>query len=123
MPIRRGVSLIETLVVLAIVGILLAMMFPAVQSARRRALETECKNHLRQINLAVANYVETHKHLPGPAVSGRVGGWTIDVLPFLEQKDLWDRVTPDMPIQAAPDFLLRQPGVFRCPVRRAAEET
>jgi type II secretory pathway pseudopilin PulG len=122
MSIRAGASLIETLVVIAIIGTLLALLFPAVQQARRRALEVECKNNLNQINLAIADFAETHKRLPGPGRPDLVGGWTVEVLPFLEQKNLADRIAPGTLITSAPEYLLRQPRVFRCPVRRAGGE-
>ena len=118
---RRAVSVIELLVVIAIIAVLIGMLLPAVGAARRRAMETVCKNNLRQINLAVAQLVETHKRLPAPGNSGVVGGWTIEVLPFLDQKNLRDRVTPGEPILAAPDFLLRQPRILTCPIRAAAD--
>ena len=118
---RRAVSIIETLLVIAIIAVLIGLLLPAVGAARRRAIETVCKNNLKQINLAVAQLVETQKRLPAPGNSGVVGGWTIDVLPFLDQKNLRDRVTPGGPISAAPDFLLRQPRVLTCPIRAAAD--
>lgn len=116
-----GFSLIELVVVLAIIAVLLGLFFPAVSAARRKALETVCKNNLKQINLAVAQLVETQKRLPAPGNSGVVGGWTIDVLPFLDQKNLRDRITPGGPISAAPDFLLRQPRTLTCPSRAALD--
>ena len=118
---RRAVSVIELLVVIAIIAVLIGMLLPAVGAARRRAMETVCKNNLNQINLAVAQLVETQKRLPAPGNSGAVGGWTIEVLPFLDQKNLRDRVTPGGPISAAPDFLLRQPRILTCPIRAAAD--
>ena len=118
---RRAVSVIELLVVIAILAVLIGMLLPAVGAARRRAMETVCKNNLGQINLAVAQLVETQKRLPDPGNSGVVGGWTIEVLPFLDQKNLRDRVTPGEPILAAPDFLLRQPRILTCPIRAAAD--
>jgi len=118
---RRAVSVIELLVVIAIIAVLIGMLLPAVGAARLRAMETVCKNNLGQINLAVAQLVETQKRLPDPGNSGVVGGWTIEVLPFLDQKNLRDRVTPGEPILAAPDFLLRQPRILTCPIRAAAD--
>ena len=118
---RRAVSVIELLVVIAIIAVLIGMLLPAVGAARQRAMETVCKNNLGQINLAVAQLVETQKRLPDPGNSGVVGGWTIEVLPFLDQKNLRDRVTPGEPILAAPDFLLRQPRILTCPIRAAAD--
>src|SRR4051812_3915659 len=114
---RNGFSLLETIVVIAIIGTMLSLLLPAVLSARQRALELQCKNNLHQINLALADYAETFKRLPGPGASGRVGGWTIDVLPFLDQRNLWERITPGIPISSAPDFLWSQPRIFRCPVQ------
>jgi type II secretory pathway pseudopilin PulG len=121
MPNRRAFSVIETLVVIAIIAALIGMLLPAVAAARRRAMETVCKNNLRQINLAVAQLVEIQKRLPDPGNSGVVGGWTIEVLPFLDQQNLRDRITPGGPIAAAPDFLLGQPRIFMCPIRAAAD--
>jgi type II secretory pathway pseudopilin PulG len=123
MSARHGVSLVETLVVFAIIGLMVGLLLPAVQSARTKALEAECKNNLHQVNLAVADFAETNKRLPGPGSPGLVGGWTIDVLPLLEQNNLRDRVTPGGPIASAPDDLLRQPRIFRCPGRSGSAVT
>lgn len=119
---RQGASLIETIVVIAIVGTLLALLLPAIQAARQRALDVQCQNNLRQINLAIADFAETHKRLPGPAPKGMVGGWAIEILPFLEQKNLADQIAPGTPILAAPDYLLRLPLIFRCPMRGVNSE-
>jgi prepilin-type N-terminal cleavage/methylation domain-containing protein len=118
---RKAVTLIEFLVVLAIIGILIGLLLPAVSAARRRAMETVCQNNLRQLNLAVAQYVETQKRLPAPSSHSLVGGWTIEVLPFLDQKNLRDRVAPGGPIAAAPDFLLTQPRILTCPFRATVD--
>lgn len=118
---RKAVSLVEFLVVLAILGVLIGLLLPAVGAARQRANETVCKNNLKQTNLAVAQLFEAQKRLPAPGNSGVVGGWTTDVLPYLDQKNLRDRVTPGGPISAAPDFLLRQPRIFTCPVSAAGD--
>jgi type II secretory pathway pseudopilin PulG len=118
---RAGTSIIETLVVIAIPGTLLGLFFPAVQRARRQALDVECMNNLRQLDIAIADYYESNKRLPGPGANGIVGGWTIEVLPFLEQKNMSDRVRAGSPIAAAPDFLLRQPRIFRCPSRSTGD--
>jgi prepilin-type N-terminal cleavage/methylation domain-containing protein len=122
MSTRKGASLLETLIVMAIIGILLAFLFPAVLSAHRKAQEMVCKNNLHQINLAIAEYVQLNGKLPDSGSSGLVGGWTIDVLPFLDQKNLRDHITPGQPISTAPDFLLRRPRILSCPVRNAGEE-
>lgn len=118
---RRGVSLLETLVVITIVGILLAMFFPAVQMVRERAIEMGCKNNLRQINLAIADYHQANNRLPDPAPAGQVGGWTIEALPFLEQMNLKSQIRPGTTLSSAPDFLLRAPAIYRCPIRNISD--
>ena len=120
---RTGVSIIETLVVIAILGTLLGLFFPAVQRARRRGLDVECMNNLRQLDIAIADYYESNRRLPDPGTTGLVGGWTVEILPFLEQRNMSDRVKLQSPVTSAPDFLLKQPRVFRCPVGHAGSET
>src|ERR1043166_9347074 len=61
---RRAVILIEVLVVIAIVGILVALLFPAVQRVRESANMTVCKNNLKQIGLAMAHYYDNTKFFP-----------------------------------------------------------
>ena len=60
---RRGYSLIETLVVVAIVGIVIGMLLPAIQSVRASANNTVCKNNLRQIGLGIHMYHDAYKVL------------------------------------------------------------
>ena len=117
---RNGVSLIETLVVIAIIGLMLGFLLPAIQTTRMRALEVVCRNNVKQINLAMAQLVQDQKKLPAPATPGFVGGWTIEVLPYLEQQNLRDRILPGTPIAAAPDFLSRRPTIMTCPVSAAS---
>ena len=57
-PIRRALTLIEILVVIAIIGVLVALLLPAVQAARETARSTQCKSNLRQIGVAVLQYYD-----------------------------------------------------------------
>lgn len=95
---RRGATIVELFVVLTIILIMLAFLLPAVQSARERAREMVCKNNLHQINLAIAQFAETHKQLPGPTAPGLTGGWIVEILPFIEQKNLMANIQIGEPI-------------------------
>lgn len=59
-----GVTISEVLIVIAILGILVAVLLPAVQSARESARQTECRNHLRQIGMALHSYESTYGRFP-----------------------------------------------------------
>jgi prepilin-type N-terminal cleavage/methylation domain-containing protein len=66
---RRAFTLVELLIVIAIMGILVALLLPAVQSAREAARKSQCQNNPKQIGLAVLNYEQTTSGFP-PEASG-----------------------------------------------------
>jgi prepilin-type N-terminal cleavage/methylation domain-containing protein/prepilin-type processing-associated H-X9-DG protein len=84
---RRGFTLIELLVVIAIIGVLIALLLPAVQSAREAARRSQCTNNLKQIGLALHNYVSTHDALPPAGCRWEPQNLSMKVrmLPYLEQ--------------------------------------
>lgn len=92
---QSAFSLIELLLVIAIMGILLGLLLAAVQKARSAAHRIECANNLKQIGLALHSYHDAHRSLP-PGMSREIDGgaypflsWNARVLPYLEQNDLW----------------------------------
>jgi prepilin-type N-terminal cleavage/methylation domain-containing protein len=94
---RSAVTLLELLVVLAIIGVLLALLLPAVQRARDAAARIKCANNLHQIGLAVHQYHDTMGSLPPgirtPAVKNQpypFSSWLTALLPYLEQGSLWN---------------------------------
>lgn len=99
---RPAFTLVELLVVIAIIGILVALLLPAIQAAREAARRTQCKNHLKQIGIALLNYHGAMGYFPvsqtgsGPATSGGCGpgyySWQARLLPFLEEGPLYDSI-------------------------------
>ena len=87
---KLGFTLVELLVVIAVVGILIALLLPAVQAAREAARRSQCGNNLKHIGLAMHNYHDTHKSLPFGALAGWGHGWHLFILPFLEQQAVYD---------------------------------
>jgi type II secretory pathway pseudopilin PulG len=84
--------LVELLVVLAIIGLLLALALPAVQWTRESARKTQCVNKLRQLGIAMHGYAERQGRLPRDG--DRDWGYGAFFLPELEQSPLFERLSP-----------------------------
>ena len=99
---RRGFTLIELLVVISIIAVLIALLLPAVQSAREAARRSQCVNNLKQLGLGLQNYESAMSKFPPGNVTamGDVGvttletwtGWSPQamMLPYLEQAPLYN---------------------------------
>jgi prepilin-type N-terminal cleavage/methylation domain-containing protein len=87
---RRGFTLIELLVAIAIIGVLMALLLPAVQAAREAARRIQCSNNMRQIGLAMVNYHEALGTLPPGMKGWGWGTWQTFVLPYIEQQPLFN---------------------------------
>ncbi len=96
---KTGFTLVELLVVITIIGILIALLLPAVQAAREAARRMQCTNNLTKIGLALHLYHEQNNALPAgwraydpnglPYAQGNPGwGWAANILPFVEQSNV-----------------------------------
>lgn len=88
---HRAFTLVELLVVVAIIGILVALLLPAVTSARKAARKLECGNNLKQIGLALHNYHGEHQVFPPGGYCNNELSWHVHILPYLEQPALYDK--------------------------------
>ncbi len=134
-PGRRGFTLIEMLVAIAIIGILMAILLPAVQSAREGARRAQCLNHLKQIGIALQGYVATNGLFPALNLvtktypdrtfySAHSHSPLTRILPGLEQSILFNATNFEdaatFPLMLQANLTVMQTGIheFLCPSDR-----
>lgn len=114
---QGGFTLVEMLVVIAIIGILVALLVPAVQRARESARNTQCRNQLSQLALGVVNFTGQRQHYPGYQdliARNKRAHWLVSIAPYIDNAGLhqmWDN--PRIPIND-PSLFVDMAGIW-CP--------
>jgi prepilin-type N-terminal cleavage/methylation domain-containing protein len=138
-PTKHAFTLIELLVVVTIIGLLIALLLPAVQAAREAARRTRCAGQVKQIALALHNYHQTQSCFPpgcivalgtppgwqpwqeakAAAGQNRHGtSWLLQLLPFLELQNLYDQWDLTTNVLGNAQLAQRDIPIFYCPTRR-----
>lgn len=132
-PVREGSDLIffrtqgvgdphqQQLVNVAVIGILVALLLPAIQAAREAARRAQSANNLKNLMLAMLNFADSHRTLPAHAIYSDDGkpllSWRVAVLPYLEEQELYNEFHLDEPWDSAHNrqLIARMPAVFNNP--------
>ena len=141
-----GFTLVELLIVISIIGVLVALLMPAINSARESGRRAQCSNNLHQLAVGCLQHEAKYQYLPtggwGPLFAGdpnrgygvtQPGGWLFCILPFIDQNDLHDKGSgvpegsigdklPTNTRNAWGQFQAQTPvALFICPTRRKVQ--
>jgi len=122
---RKAFTLVELLVVISIIGVLVGLLFPAVQAAREASRRMQCQSNMKQLGLASMNFESAFRFLPGPVMNAHPNtvqyesdvGLFVGMLPFLEQNVLYDSIDKNVPTNSVANKLMveRAPSFLKCP--------
>jgi prepilin-type N-terminal cleavage/methylation domain-containing protein/prepilin-type processing-associated H-X9-DG protein len=119
----HGFTLVELLVVITIIGILIALLLPAVQAAREAARKMQCSNNLKQIGLAMHNYHTAIGTFPPGEIAVGINlgtnytNWAIAILPYMELQNLYSQYNQNATNDHASNQAVRETLVpaYSCP--------
>jgi len=134
---RAALTLVELLIVIAIIGVLIQLLLPAIQASRERARRTTCQNNLKQLAIATQLHLDAHEFFPSGGWSGafladpqrgygreQPGGWLFSLLEYIEEPALRAAAgdaLEDFPLGEGLKALYESaPPIFYCPSRRDA---
>lgn len=135
---RRGITIIEILIVICIIGILLQLLLPAIQASRASARYLQCKSHLRELAVGAQLHMDAHGYFPSGGWSGaftadpnrgygrdQPGGWAYSLLAYIGEPSLRDAGKGESLTDSTLSPGLQQlhesaPALLYCPERRAA---
>ena len=121
-PGRVGFTLVELLVVITIISMLMALLLPAVMSARGAGRRVQCKNNLHNIGLAMLQKADANRRFPASGHFSLAGpecyhGWVVTLLPWLERNDIAEKWEMDLPVDHPANQKLASItlGIVSCP--------
>lgn len=129
---RRGMTIVELLVVVAVIAALLALILPAVQGSREAARRTVCGNNLREIGCGIYGHEMARRAFPvgclgcqGPPFPLRQVAWNVFILPFIEETDARDAFDTRFAYRSAENRAAagRVIPLFRCPSTSRTKRT
>lgn len=133
---HRGFTQFELITALIFIGILIALLLPAIQAAREAARQMQCKNNLKQLSMGALSHMDAHRTLPSGGWGGRwvgdpnagfgkqqPGGWLFNLLPYIEQynlRDLGYNLSGDELAKALTIQTQTPLAIMNCPSRRSS---
>jgi prepilin-type N-terminal cleavage/methylation domain-containing protein len=116
---RRGFTLLELLVTLAVIAVLVSLLVPAVQQVRESARRLQCQSHLKQLGIALHSYHDVYGMFPMAGI-GDGRSFHVSILPFIEQPALAELAVQAVTWQDLESLGRRRVPLFKCPSDPAA---
>ncbi len=113
----RGVTLLELLIVITIIAIMLSLLLPAVQYSRKLSRRLQCESNLHQLGIALSSYIDVTRGFPVEPEADRIGGWSLAILPFIENTNLAEELSgnPLLSSAAHRNAARYRPEILTCP--------